>query len=80
MSYRREVGDILTLVSNWSPEERADLARELLESLPRKSGLAPAPRDTLRHASGILRRPGPPPTDEEVERVRWEAMKEKHLR
>jgi hypothetical protein len=77
MSDRERIDSVFRQIQDWSAEDRAALAYEILRDL-RQQPLAPPPRDTLSRAIGALQTASPPPTDEEVKRWVEEARLAKH--
>jgi hypothetical protein len=68
MVAKNDYDQVLKTISTWPVEDRAALATDLIRGLgdqPRD----PVPRDTLSKALGLLRGNGPPPSDEDVERM-----------
>ena len=75
-----EITEILNKVETWPAEARLQLAQKLLGTLERDvAPTAPRRKASLRDLIGILRvGDGPPPTDEEIEAMKYEAMMEKY--
>ena len=80
MSNRTHIDGILQQVQTWPSDDRAALAREILRVNHRSTSLAPAPRDTLKRAMGVLRTNAPAPSDEQVKRIIEEARLAKYGR
>jgi len=65
-----EMTDILNRIKTWPVPAQITLARHILESIERKSVIEPPPRKhPVSDLIGLLKTDGPPPTDEEVERI-----------
>jgi hypothetical protein len=74
MSHRHEINSILKQVQGWPAEEREALAMELLRSAPSAAGER---RPSLGALLGIANPTGRAFTDEEVDDLRFQALKEK---
>jgi hypothetical protein len=68
--------EVVATVRAWPVDQRLALVQEIVESL-RTLPRAARPR-TLDRAVGLLRRPGPAPTDEECARIIEEERLAKH--
>lgn len=71
-----EMTEVMERVREWSPEHRLVLAQSILHSL--RGDLAPTdrPRKSLRSLVGLLEVEGPPPTDDECDKI----LEEERLR
>ena len=63
-----EYQSVLKVVAQWTAEQRAALARALIESLYRGVG-SKRTKPTADQFVGLLRGKGPPPTDQEVRQL-----------
>lgn len=75
MSHRHEFNSILKQVQGWAPQEREALAMELLRSAPFAPG---QPRPSLGALIGVANPTGRTFTEEEVDELRFQALKEKY--
>ena len=75
---KEEVREILERVRRLPPEDRLQLAEEILHSL-RATPVHPGKTKTLEDLWGLLRTAGPPPDDAECERILEEELLKKHL-
>jgi hypothetical protein len=74
MSYQ----DMLLEIPKLSVQERIDLMKALARSIY-ETPIDPAQAEaTVHRLFGILRRDGPPPTDEEVDQMRYDYLMEKY--
>jgi hypothetical protein len=69
-----QVAEVLSQVSSWPEHERLDLAKKILETVVP----ATPPSGTIADLVGLLDLGGPPPTDEECERLRDEELLRKY--
>ena len=75
MSHRPEIDSILKQVEGWPAEEKRALALQLLRT---KSVEQQAKRPSLGNLIGIANPTGRLITDEELDEVRYQALKEKY--
>lgn len=63
-------GEVLSAVTAWPPERRFALIHEVLRTLAPKPSVSKEERQAaLRRLDGMLAKYGPPPSDEEIERL-----------
>ena len=73
-----EVGEVLSRVSTWPAEKRLALTQKILQTLTRDLGSKSPPQKTLKDLLGLLKTEGPPPSDEECEKLLEEELLRKH--
>jgi hypothetical protein len=73
-----EVVEVLTRVSTWPPAKRLALAQELLQTLTGDLGARTSSHTSLKDLLGLLKTQGPPPSDEECDRILQEELARKH--
>lgn len=64
-----DISDVLERVRSWTPGMRIVLACKVLETLQSASISEPPRRMVLDDVVGLLQTDGPPPDDEECERI-----------
>lgn len=69
--------EILNTVMAWPPDERRLLAEKLLGTLPGNSNVSAKKKGSLKDLLGLIKTDGPPPTDEECDKMREEALRER---
>jgi hypothetical protein len=72
MTLKEEFDAVAQQVNRWPTEQQVLLAQQILKHVS-GNALPPTPRRTLDKAIGLLRGAGPPPSDEEVDRLIEEA-------
>lgn len=71
------VVEVLSRVSGWPAESRLTLARRVLETLEGDLVSRP-PKKSVMDLLGLLKVDGPPPSDEECDRIRDEELLSKY--
>ena len=75
MSHRQEIDAILKQVEPWPADEKRELVAKLLrQQQPARSG----PRQSLSSIVGMANPTGRQYTDEEIDEMRYQALKEKY--
>ena len=78
-----EYDAVVEQIKQWPPARRLALVRKLVETLAaerggsQEHGAQNRRRSTLTHAIGLFRGNGPPPSDEQIRRLREERRLEK---
>lgn len=70
--------DLLNIIRRWPAGRRLALARQILQTLEEDLPSGPPQKKGLSALLGLLRTDGPPPTDEECERLRDEELLRKY--
>ncbi len=73
-----DIDGLLDQLRSWSPSDRIQLARKILETL--ESTVPDAPARSLKNILGLLKTPGRPPGDEECQAILEKELARKHLR
>jgi hypothetical protein len=79
MSHRQEIEAILKQVELWPSEEKRELVDKLLRQ--QRASTAPTtsrPKESLSSLLGIANPTGRQYTDEEIDEMRFQALKEKY--
>ncbi len=73
----QNITEIVNHVRSWPQDARVSLARSILGTLEDELS-PPRPKRSLRNLVGIMKWEGPPLTDEDVARIRDEAIMQKY--
>ena len=75
-----EVAEILEKVSRWPTEVRIDLAQKILGTIVKEFPMASREDKPTESLLGILKLDGPPPTDEDCQRILEDELIRKYVR